>query len=72
MRDGLTVPEQDVLCKASPNANCYWELWEPTLFDLSVLERLHELKLVEVVSDTKWVTTDKGSWLVTCWMNDDI
>lgn len=64
----LTVHEKDTLCKTCAFAG--WDFWEPSLFELSILERLHDLKLVEVI-DERWVATEEGRWLVVCWMGDE-
>lgn len=64
----LTVHEKDTLCKTYAFEG--WGFWEPSLFELSILERLHDLALVEVIDD-RWVATEKGSWLVVCWMGDE-
>lgn len=64
----LTTHERDILCKVRGFED--WDVWEPSLFELSILEHLYELKLVDVI-DERWVVTEEGNWMVVCWMNDE-
>ena len=68
-RDGLDIAEQDALCAVCSLASPYWD--EQNEADMAGLERLQRKGLVEK-ADGLWRTTEKGTRLVSNWMNDDI